>query len=63
MVPVIDVRKEGGYYSVFASGVLVVAQESVSVAERVASFIRCLGLADSSECAEVARSISCDFSD
>ena len=54
--PRVDVRHEGGYYSVYVNGQRTVDRESATVAHRVAAMVR-TGRYDTSESAEVAAQI------
>ncbi len=56
----VEVRKEDGYYSVYAQGQRMVDRESFIVADRIASFLR-TGKRDNSESSEVAESIAKHF--
>ena len=54
--PVVEVKQEAGYWSVYVNGQRMVDRESHTIADRVAGMVRS-GQYDRSECAEVARSI------
>jgi len=52
-----EIRREGGYWSLFVDGVRMVDRESFTVADRIRERVEDPSLDDLSEATEVARAI------
>lgn len=52
-----EIRREGGYWSLFVDGVRTIDRESFAIVDRVRVELEQPGTFPHSECAEVARSI------